>query len=280
MNIRLRKMTAADVPLGMKLKQQAGWNQTESDWRRFLELEPEGCFVAEWEGLPVATTTTCVFDSIGWIAMVLVDQSFRHRGIATRLLQHALEYLDRRGVATARLDATPLGRPVYERLGFVAEHELLRLEGVATAREPEAGVAISRAVRVGSLAELDREATGADRRRLLERLLAEQPDGTRVALQGAAVLGYAMLRPGSRATQIGPGVAVTAQAGRALGDWAMSQLAGRPVFADVPLQNQPAVDWARQCGLSEQRPFTRMYRGRPVAEQPRLLWASSGPEKG
>ena len=60
----------------------------------------------------------------------------------------------------------------------------------------------------------------------------------------------------------------------------MSQLEGRPVFIDVPLQNQPAVDWAKESGLSEQRPFTRMCRGQPVAEQASLLWASSGPEKG
>ena len=76
-------MTVADIPLGLELRQQAGWNQTESDWRRFLELQPDGCFVAEWEGKPVGTTTTCLFDDIGWIAMVLVEQAARHRGIGT-----------------------------------------------------------------------------------------------------------------------------------------------------------------------------------------------------
>ena len=71
--IRVRGMTVDDVPLGMRLKGQAGWNQIEADWRRFLALEPDGCFVAELDGKPVATTTTCVFDSVAWIAMVLVD---------------------------------------------------------------------------------------------------------------------------------------------------------------------------------------------------------------
>ena len=96
-----------------------------------MDLGADGCFVAEWDGVSVGTTTTCIFESVGWIAMVLVNEAYRHRGIGTQLMEQALAYLDRKGVATARLDATPLGRPVYERMGFVAEHELVRLEGIA-----------------------------------------------------------------------------------------------------------------------------------------------------
>ena len=276
MNLRMRAMGPEDITLGMRLKEQAGWNQTEADWRRFLDLEPDGCFVAEWDGRAVATTTTCVFESVGWIAMVLVDKAYRHRGIATRLVEHALEHLDGRGVATARLDATPLGRPVYERMGFLPEHDLVRLQGDASQRTPEAPVSPASMEDADSVCELDRQASATDRRRLITRLLAEQPDRVRLALRGETPLGYAMLRPGSRATQIGPAMAMTEQAGRALCDWAMQQC----VFIDIPRQNHAAIAWARSRGLVEQRPFTRMYRGEAVGEQATLLWASSGPEKG
>jgi GNAT superfamily N-acetyltransferase len=87
-------MTVADVPLGMRLKEQAGWNQTEADWRRFLDLEPEGCFVAELDGQPVGTTTTCVFGSVAWVGMVLVDPAVRGRGVGRSLMKHALDWLD------------------------------------------------------------------------------------------------------------------------------------------------------------------------------------------
>jgi hypothetical protein len=56
--IRLRPLTAADLPLGLRLCGAAGWNQTEADWRRFLDLQPDGCFVAELDGTAVGTTTT------------------------------------------------------------------------------------------------------------------------------------------------------------------------------------------------------------------------------
>ena len=74
----IRPMREADLAAAMHLKTEAGWNQIEADWRRFIALEPDGCFVAELNGEPVATTTTCVFDSVAWIAMVLVDDPLGH----------------------------------------------------------------------------------------------------------------------------------------------------------------------------------------------------------
>ena len=38
----IRLMTEQDIPLGMRLKTQAGWNQALEDWRRFLAMQPEG----------------------------------------------------------------------------------------------------------------------------------------------------------------------------------------------------------------------------------------------
>jgi hypothetical protein len=115
---------------------------------------------------------------------------------------------------------------------------------------------------------------------MLERLVSERPERIRIAVDSDSVVGYVMLRPGANATQIGPAVAASEQAGRALCDWALGQCAGQPVFIDVPLQNGPAIEWAGARGLTEQRQFCRMFRGRRVEEVAALLWASSGPEKG
>src|SRR5262245_32370282 len=126
--LSIRALTAADIPTGMRLKEQAGWNQLESDWRRLLELQPDGCFLAEHEGRAVGTVTTCRFGGVAWIAMMLVDAAFRGRGFGRALMLHALNDLDSRGIRSIRLDATPLGRPLYESLGFVAEAEFIRFQ--------------------------------------------------------------------------------------------------------------------------------------------------------
>src|SRR4051812_37831517 len=115
--ITLRPMTGADLPLLLRLRAQARWNQTEADLRRFLDLSDDGGFVSQFAGEPVGTVCTFVFGSTAWIAMVLVDEAMRGRGIGAALMRHALAHLNRIGVERIRLDATPLGRPVYEKLG-------------------------------------------------------------------------------------------------------------------------------------------------------------------
>src|SRR5947208_710711 len=113
--IRIRLMTEADLSIGMNLKAQAGWNQLETDWLRMLAMQPDGCFLAERDGQPVGTTVACIFDSVAWIALVLVDRTVRGQGIGKALMQHALAFLDEQKIASVRLDATPLGQPLYEK---------------------------------------------------------------------------------------------------------------------------------------------------------------------
>lgn len=278
--MRIRRMTIDDIALGMDLKGQAGWNQTEADWRRFLHLEPEGCFVAELNGQGVGTTTTCVFDTAGWIAMVLVDTAYRHRGIGTRLVEHAISHLEQSGVSSVRLDATPLGRPIYERLGFVAQFDLFRWQGIAASEPAVEAVSLVTPDRFDAICALDRRVATVDRRRLLLRLVEERPETASIFMRGEDVVGYAMVRPGSRAMQIGPAMALTSEAGTALADWAFGCCAGGEVFVDIPVDNQPATRWAASKGLSQQRVLTRMCRGPAVCDDAAGLWASSGPEKG
>jgi len=100
-------MRTDDVRLGLRLSRQAGWNQIESDWRRFMNMEPDGCFVAELDSRPTGTTTTCIFGATAWIAMVLVDENSRRKGVGTVLLKHALDYLDARRIKTVRPQPKP-----------------------------------------------------------------------------------------------------------------------------------------------------------------------------
>jgi len=278
--IRIREMTVADMPFGMALKEQAGWNQTAADWRRFLALEPDGCFLAEEDGEPAGTLTTCVFGSVAWIAMVLVEEKRRGRGIATALLKHAIAYLDNRGVPTIRLDATALGRPVYVKLGFADEYGLTRYGGTP-APVPELGpVRAFTPDDLKAVTWLDRQVAGVDRGKLLARLLAEAPEGARVVDSRGTLSGYCALRPGMLATQVGPCLATLPNSGLRLLADALTRCAGTPVMMDIPTANDAATLFMRGTGLEAQRSFVRMYRGIPPVDEVNGIWASSGPEKG
>ncbi len=167
-NSILRKLTIADVPGAMALSTEAGWNQTADDWRMLIELSPQGCLAIEIDGEIASTATlTCYGTSLAWVGMVLTRIKHRGRGYAMRLLKETLRVADEMGVASVKLDATDLGQPLYEKLGFRAEQPVERWwraghENASTksAREP-----------VGpNWQAADVHAFGVDRRALLEKL--------------------------------------------------------------------------------------------------------------
>jgi ribosomal protein S18 acetylase RimI-like enzyme len=281
MMYRIRPLIADDLPLGLHLSRQAGWNQLEADWRRALELQPEGCFVAEWNGKAAGTTTTCIFGSVAWIAMVLVEESLRGRGIGAALMVHALAYLDHSGVATVRLDATPLGKPLYEGLGFAEQFRLARYEGnlPPLPLSPSAQVETAVSSDWEALTALDETATRTNRRKLLKRLCGEEMHSVRCVRHSGCVTGFLTSRPGAKATYLGSCIAST-EAGPLLLADALDRYAGQRVFIDMPETNEAAIRLVETRGLSIQRYLTRMCRGVTVCEQIPLLWGSSGPEKG
>jgi GNAT superfamily N-acetyltransferase len=279
--VQIRAMTPGDLSVAMRLAEQAGWNQTPADWRRFLAMQPDGCFVADVEGAVVGTTVACILGDVAWIAMVLVDEAVRGRGIGTALVRHALDFLDRRGVPSVRLDATALGRPLYERLGFAPQYELARFGGPPQAVDVEATSTIreGRPGDIQEVLEIDRAVTGADRRKFIERLFAERPQSLKIAEERGQISGFSTVRYGRRAVQLGPCIA-SAAAGAALLADAAASVAGQSVFLDVPIPNLPAVQLAASLGLAVQRNFVRMCRGRTIDDDCARLWASSGPELG
>ena len=164
--MEIRLLFESDIPAAMRLKEAAGWNQTEDDWRRLLLLEPNGCFCAIKDGCVVGTTTTTTYgDELAWIGMVLVDPQHRRQGIAAKLMSVALDYLNGR-VGTIKLDATALGQPVYEKFGFQFESLIERWSGTGRLHSEEQGD-IGRDS-LSELLALDQIAFNADRSKLIE----------------------------------------------------------------------------------------------------------------
>lgn len=278
----IRVMTAADIPLGMRLKQEAGWNQTREDWERFLQLSPSGSFVASVDGIDLGTVCTFTFDDIGWIAMMLVDSRSRGQGVGKALMSHAIAHLENQGVTSIRLDATQLGRPVYLKLGFTDQFELNRYAGSL----PLVQMGFLQDVKDitdkdwDQVIALDTTLMSTPRGSLLKALAAQEGTITVMVQNHGQVTGFLFIRPGANATFIGPCVAATPEAGHTLLGWAMMVCSGQEVIIDIPASHYHANQWARSSGLSVQRPLMRMCRGKDVRENVSTLWASSGPEKG
>ena len=276
--LEIRLLFEADIPSAMRLKEAAGWNQNEADWRRLLSLQPDGCFGAVRDGRLVGTTTTTIYSELAWIGMVLVDPQQRRQGIAAQLLQVALDYLNEK-VETIKLDATALGRPVYQKFGFVVESEVERWSGSGGPTQRDTQIAIDRES-VRELLELDRLAFGADRSELIEKLIADACVApVLIRAEDGALSGYALARSGTRKTYVGPVVRSEPQLVEKLLDQVLSELPGREIYLDVNRECVADTSLLSDRGFVKERDLIRMVKG-PSQKTSPLVVAIAGPEIG
>jgi len=280
--ISLRRMTENDLPAAMELKSLAGWNQTETDWRRCLTLYPAGCVVAVFKDRVVGTVVAADYGpQFLWISMMLVHPEFRRRGIGRRLMEQALA--NARSWPVIGLDATPFGKPLYAKLGFEEGYTIQRMVNpqipalenslgeVRAAREPE----------WPALYELDRVVFGADRAALLSCLVKELPDAAFALHRDSRLTGACVGRKGSNFTQIGPVIAESLADARSLVIAAMKRLAGQPAVIDVPDQQSAFGQWLDSVGFASQRPLWRMFHGQPrITSDVSRQYAIAGPDLG
>jgi GNAT superfamily N-acetyltransferase len=274
-------MRGEDIPAGMRLKDLAGWNQTARDWERFLESNPEGCFVAESGGRVIGTSTSIVYEErLAWIGMVLVDPEYRRQGIGLRLLDTALECLDVRRIPTVKLDATPEGRPIYERRGFVPEFAMERWRLERKPTQPPCRKELAKADLL-AIFKLDREMFGAGRSRLLASLDREAAEFTLAKSAAGKLVAYSFGRHGSRADHLGPWVASEESAAEEVLDEFLCLSAREVVFVDLVKAHPFAEKLLRSRGFAFSRPLTRMVRGANSSPgRAELCCAALGPEFG
>jgi predicted N-acetyltransferase YhbS len=283
--MRIRVMTEQDVPAGLRLNALSGWNQTSADWKRFLARSPQGCFVME-DGTKVVGTaaTICYENRFAWVGMVLVDPEYRKQGIGTQLLKKTIEHLDHSRISTIKLDATPLGKALYTKMGFVNEYEIERW---ILHRPPETIVTASSTYvplteyQKEQIFTLDRELFGADRSFLLRTLSDEAPELAITVWQDGKPQCCAFGRHGLFADHLGPCMATSRLAAEKLLREFLARSSRETLIVDCIKSNPGAVESLAVCGFVLSRSLTRMVRGRNTYPGKRdSLCAILGPEFG
>jgi GNAT superfamily N-acetyltransferase len=274
----LRPMTMADIPAGLALCRESGWNQTARDWGLLLTLAPEGAFVAELDGTVAGTVIAVPYHpEFDWVAMMLVQESLRGRGIGRALMDHVLA----RSSRTVGLDATAAGRLLYATLGFEDEFTLTRWRGVGMTRSLESGTAAPlRDSDWNDIAALDRPSFGADRLTALRWCWKEAPEYAWTTRSGDRLTGFVLGRHGHHSEHIGPLVATSETDASALLDSCLPYSGNGAVTIDVPDSQSAFRQTLEARAFAAHRAFTRMRRGTLRMGQPFRLFASIGPEFG
>jgi GNAT superfamily N-acetyltransferase len=269
----LRKLQLNDIAAAMQLSTEAGWNQTEEDWRMLIELAPEGCLAIEVDGELASTATLmCYGRRLAWIGMVLTRIAYRGRGFARRLLTETLALADRLQIETVKLDATDQGQPLYEKLGFRSEQPVERWARLGTSDVPDS-VAPSDKNPSQSWQAADHRAFGLDRSQLLDCLARRHAP---LSISHS----YLLTRPGRLTRYLGPCVAETPEIARSLIVRALQTSSLGGWSWDLLPENANAAVLARELAFTTKRHLLRMVRGKDLRANEDAIYAIAGFELG
>lgn len=252
--LQLDDCGAADLGLLMGLTRHVGWPHTDGDWRDYLAAA-EVFGHREAAGGLASCAALCRFGpELASVGLVIVHQRYRGAGLARALMQRCV---DTAGAHCLTLVATPLGLPLYERIGFarvgaVAKHigEPRRDRLVAAARSASAAGAAAAvtlivqgaldAYTLTEITALDRVANGTSRHRMLAEMSARS--GCTLAARDAngGLCGFAFAMPKTPFMQIAPLIARDDATALELIAAAAANIAG-PMRIDVPLQQSAVI---------------------------------------
>lgn len=271
----IRPMRRSDVDAATAIVLAGDWGDRR-DFFAFVTAHA-GCrpIVAERGGEIVGTGVGTVNGPVGWIGTIFVAKEARGQGLGRALTEAVQDGLREAGCRTEVLVATNAGRPLYERLGFEEQCWYRTVEAAGT---NDAAVApVDAAVPVvrpfvpedlPAMAELDRAATGEDRRHLLEAFANESstkclvhPDGT--------LRGFVVRAPW------GGGATVAVDNGDAFRLLEARRRAAGPaktVRAGVVDLNAAGISLLERAGWTEAWRAIRMVRGEPLRWAPERIW--------
>jgi hypothetical protein len=228
--VEMKTLERRHLPGALNLSQEMNWPYRLEDWEtaatlgQGLVLERAGAVI----GTALWWTYGKAFASAGMIIVSTAEQGCGH---GARLFDGLLSATEGRNVV---LNATDEGFALYQRRGFSAWARVLQHQGqLAGTVPPVACGNIRQATQddLSSLQQLDAQAAGMPRHAMVSKLA--RAGRVMVSEQAGRILGYSIARKSGRGHVVGPVVADTIEAARALIHAQLAHLQGQFVRIDV-----------------------------------------------
>jgi len=256
----VRPLTLDDAARGTALTQQIGWSQTEDSWARMIRWGGAGSFCIERDGQLAATAIAIFYaPAVSWVGMVITHPDYQRRGLARRIMGAALDYLRGRGARCIMLDASQMGYPLYESMGFRSLYRVEVYGGEGHESERTTDVRTVTHDDLPSMVELDGKIFGVGRPDMIADLAL--PGQCWVAGEIGQVSGYLMLKASGHGVSVGPWYHHTVEGAETLLQQALGCADGQPIRVYIPDPNREAKELAERYGLSPIRFSTRMALG-------------------
>ncbi|MBA3826625.1 MAG: GNAT family N-acetyltransferase [Ktedonobacterales bacterium] len=262
--MEIRLLTSAAIAAANDIVMRAYQSPSRlTELERYLRLQPDGWFLAWESGQAVGLAGTIDYGDFAYLGLVSVLPEAQRGGIGRALMRQILAWLAARDCPLVLLDASPVGQPLYQKLGFITtDASVVWGRAAAThppsaVRPPMGGIHLMEPTDIAEVVAYDRPRFGADRTAALADLLMSHPRRAAFTRDAAGcITGFAIAQP----RILGPWLADDVSSAAALLAWAWA-LDEPPTGMLVPAHNAQAAALLTSAGFAVQRKLAHMRLG-------------------
>ncbi len=256
----IRTMTENDLLIAIEWAAAEGWNPGLHDAESFYSTDPEGFFVGELDGVPIATISAVKYgDQYGFVGFYIVKPGYRGKGYGIQIWNTAMDYLAGRNIG---LDGVLEQQENYTKFGFKLAYSNIRYEGTnenETLSQHHNVIDLA-SVPFKDVLSYDRVFFPEDRTVFLKSWL-EQPEHSALAVvDGKQLKGYGVIRQCRSGYKVGPLFADTPELAESLFIALKSKIEpSAKVYLDVPELNSDALELVDKYNMKPAFETARMY---------------------
>ena len=259
-DLQIRNLRPEEIAIAVDWAAAEGWNPGLSDAACFAISDPQGFFVGEIDGEPVATVSCVNYDDrFAFLGCYIVRSGFRGAGHGLRIWNAAIAHA---GARVIGLDGVVAQQDNYKKSGFELAYANIRYGGIVTAPPgPPADVVALDQIPFGRVEADDATVFPAPRSAFLHAWIKTSGHIGRASLRDGRLAAWGVIRPCRTGHKIGPLVADDRMAAEAIVQALLASAGGGEVFLDVPAINREAIALAESFGLKPVFETARMYTG-------------------
>jgi ribosomal protein S18 acetylase RimI-like enzyme len=262
MSISIRELVDADLETADAILKLAFRGSTSRlyDLQLYRHIQPDGWFVASQEEQLIGMVGATNYGTFAHVGLMAVHPAAQRQGVGIALMQFILARLEEQQVSEVWLDASVAGRPLYDKLGFVAYDEtfLFQRNNPSAIPEQSPHIQILSKRELDELIPVDTDVFGANRRKVFQVLVEAFPERAFMQRDEAGrLLGYIF----AQNNRIGPCVMLQSGCAEELLRAALALPYEEPITVTVPAVNLEALKLLQRFGFERVRINRHMGRG-------------------
>lgn len=242
-----------------------GWNPGLYDVEGFWAADPKGFYGYHLNGELIAGGAIVSYNrEFGFMGLFIVKPEFRGHGIGRKLWFQRRDTLLQRlnKGASIGMDGVVAMQPFYEKGGFKIAFKDERYEKIGVAFEVHSSISPIEAEDFEAILAYDKKCFGFPRPQFMKTWIELPNNKTFKYMAGNQLKGFAIVRKVHTGYKVCPLFADDAEIAEELYKACLNAVIGEPLYLDIPMVNQDAVNLVKKYDAQYVFECARMYYGK------------------